>query len=205
MALHRQFPPAVPVDGAAGFTLLEVLAVVAVMAIVMAMAIPLTQRTVGSLRLQGDARGVLHVIGLAKMRAASDFTHARVHADLSTNTYWLETWQKTGTPGWITQGGVQTLSRGVAFGFADLTSPPGSLPSLAQAPACLDDSGSTVANSACIVFNSRGMPIDDTGAPTALDALFLADDTGVYGTTVSPTGMSRFWWTPAHTAIWTSQ
>jgi hypothetical protein len=139
------------------------------------------------------------------MRAASDFTHARVHADLATKTYWLETWQKTGTPGWITQGGVQTLSSGVTFGFASLTSPPGSLASLAQAPACLDDAGSPIANSACIVFNSRGMPIDDTGAPTAVDALYLADETAVYATTVSPTGMSRFWWTPAHTAAWTSQ
>src|SRR6185312_2987808 len=135
--------------GEAGFTLLEVLTVCAVMAIVMAMAVPLTRQTVGSLRLQGDARGVMHTIGLAKMRAASDFTHARVHADLSSNTYWLETWQKTGTPGWVTQGGVQTLSTGVTFGVASIaTPPPNSQAVLAQAPECLDDSGATIANSA---------------------------------------------------------
>lgn len=194
-----------PGAGETGFSLIEILAAVAVLAVVTAMAVPLTEQKISSLRVRGDARGIFDDVRLAKMRAASDFTRARIYVDLAANTYRLDTWQKTGTPGWVTQGGTATLSTGVTFGFGSLTAPPSTLASLAQAPVCEDDSGTAIANTACVIFNSRGTPIDDAGAPTALDAVFLTDGVAVYGITVSATGMSGFWWSPANTAAWTNQ
>ncbi|HVC19292.1 MAG TPA: prepilin-type N-terminal cleavage/methylation domain-containing protein [Vicinamibacterales bacterium] len=192
--------------GSAGFSLIELMAALGVLVVVTAMVIPLTQRTIGSLSLQGDARGVASYVALAKMRAAADFTHARVFVDLNDNTYHLETWQKTGTPGWVTQGGIQTLSRGVTFSVAGLTTPPpNTQTTLAQAPPCLDDTGNVIGDTACVVFDSRGTPIDTTGAPIGIDALYVTDGTAVYGTTVSATGMSRFWWSPATAPAWANQ
>ncbi|MDE3156005.1 MAG: hypothetical protein KGN76_12930 [Acidobacteriota bacterium] len=189
-----------------GFSMVEMLAVVGVLVVVTAMVVPVTQRTVESVRSGGDARGIANYIALAKMRAASDFTHARVFVDLSDNTYYMQTWQKTGTPGWVTEGGTQTLSSGVTFGFGSLAAaPPNTQGTIAQAPMCEDDTGTAIGNTACVVFNSRGVPIDDTGTPTGVDAIYLTDGTAVYGTTVSATGLTRFWWSPASAATWSNQ
>ena len=42
-----------------------------------------------------------------------------------------------------------------------------------------------IANTACIMFNSRGVPIDSTFAPTGDDALYVTDGMAVYGVTVA--------------------
>ena len=188
-----------------GFSLIEMMGVLALLLVVTAMAVPLTERAVAGARTGGNARGLADYVSLAKMRAASDFTHARVFVDLAGNTYYLQTWDKTGGS-WQTQGGQQTLSSGVSFGFGSVTSaPPNTQGTLGQAPACRDDLGTAIGNTACIVFNSRGVPIDAAGTPTGDDAIYLTDGTAVYGTTVSATGMSRFWWSPANNTAWTNQ
>jgi hypothetical protein len=46
------------------------------------------------------------------------------------------------------------------------------------------------------MFNSRGVPVDNTFAPTASDAVYVTDGSAVYGITVSATGMIRSWRTP---------
>ena len=66
---------------------------------------------------------------------------------------------------------------------------------IAQAAACTDDMGVPIGNTACLMFNSRGVPIDSTFAPT-VDALYVTDGTAVYGVTVVATGMIRLWHTP---------
>ena len=63
-----------------------------------------------------------------------------------------------------------------------------------------------VANTACVIFNSRGIPVDTTGSPTGDDAIYVTDGTAVYGITVAATGFIRTWRTNyASTPTWTLQ
>ena len=103
-----------PLRGRRGFTLIEVLAVIALMAIVAGMAIPSTTSMMRGYRLKSDAQAVNNLVALAKMRAASQFSRARVYVDLATNSFSLQTWNKT-TNSWVTDGGVGQTATGVSW------------------------------------------------------------------------------------------
>src|SRR5262249_22298364 len=162
--------------------------------------------------INGDMRDVHGAIAEAKMRAAAGFTHGRFYADLNANTFHLEVWNKTGNGGagcWQTDGDTnkactasstptKPLSLGGTFGFGT-ASAGGANPqtTLAQAPLCgkvaavSGIANGTTANTACIEFNSRGIPIDLTGKPTANDALYITDRNMVYGITLRSSGMQQ--------------
>ncbi len=75
--------------------------------------------------------------------------------------------------------------------------------SLDPAPLCRDDAGAQIASTACVVFNSRGIPIDPvTGDPEGNTAFYVSDGVTVYGVTLSATPLIRLWWSPAHSAAW---
>jgi hypothetical protein len=75
--------------------------------------------------------------------------------------------------------------------------------SLSQAPLCLqDDLVATYSNTACVMFNSRGIPVDPTGTPTPDDALYVTDGNSVTGVTVVATGLTRVWRSDASSATW---
>lgn len=190
-----------------GFSAVELLFAVSILAVVGAMAVPMTGNLLGAFRLSGDARSASNALALTKMRAASDFSQARLYVDLSVNRYHMETWQKTGTPGWIAESGSTPLASRDTFGYGIVsTPPPNTQATIALAPPCKTDAGADIANTACIVFNSRGVPVDSTGAPTAVDALYLTDNTAVYGVTISATGLVRLWRTqPQATPSWVLQ
>src|SRR5262249_33602973 len=142
-------------------------------------------------------------LSLAKMRSAAGFTRSRLFVDLSTNSYHLEIWRKTGTPGWTFDGGSGTLSSGVIFGSGIMAAaPPETQAILAMAPPCQDSSGSPIANTACIVFNSRGIPIDAAGTATGNDAIYITNGVGVYGITVSAASRVALWWSGAANTGW---
>lgn len=187
--------------------MLELVLVVSITFVVAGSAIPMMGNTLGFFRLSGDARAVSNAAAVAKMRAAAYFTQTRLFLDLGANTYRVETWQKTGTPGWVAEGGTSSLSPRDAFGFGPVTTaPPNTQATIAQAPACLDSAGQAIPGTACMVFNSRGIPVDSTGAPTAIDAVYLTDGTGVYAVTTSATGLIALWRTsPTATPAWTRQ
>ena len=96
----------------------------------------------------------------------------------------------------VTDGGTTALSTGVTFGFSAVTTaPPNTQTTIGQASQCMEDDGITaIGNTACIMFNSRGVPIDSSFAPTG-DALYITDGMMVYGVTIAPTGMLRMWHT----------
>jgi prepilin-type N-terminal cleavage/methylation domain-containing protein len=188
-----------------GYTVLEILVVVGIVGVLTIMTLPMTGRTLGDVRLRGDAQAISSSVALAKMRAASGFTRARLFVSLDSNTYFVQIWDRDASA-WVTEGGTNQTSEGVDFGFSGLGDPPpNTQAAIAQSVECLDDDQEAIAGTACIVFNSRGIPIDASGAPTGDNALYITDGVGVYATTLTATPLVRLWWSPAHSAEWVQQ
>jgi prepilin-type N-terminal cleavage/methylation domain-containing protein len=191
-------------DHEAGFSLIEMLVVLAIAGVVAAMTVPATARTLADLRMHNDARAIHNMLSLAKMRAGAKYTRERVYADVSAETFGLQKWDKTAAA-WVAEEGVETLSPNIDFSFDALGAPPPDTQgALGQAPACLaDDNLTPIANTACIVFNSRGIPIDKDGNPDGNGAFYVTDhETGVYGITISATPLVRLWWSPTANTAW---
>lgn len=188
-----------------GMSLLELLVVLAIAGIVAAIAIPVGPTAVRGYKLAGHAHAVAYQVSLAKMRAASSSTRARVHIDLAAGTYRLEALNRA-TNVWTTEGGVERLIQPIQFGFGAIGAPPPDTQSaIAQSSPCVDNAGGAIAGTSCVMFNSRGIPIDSTGAPTGDNAVYVTDGTAVNATTVSATGMAQLWWTPTRVTSWVKQ
>jgi prepilin-type N-terminal cleavage/methylation domain-containing protein len=186
-----------------GFSLVDLLVAIAIVGIVTAMAIPMADSASRGFRLQGDAQGIADMVALAKMRAAALFTRARIRADLADGSYRLEIWDKD-ADAWVQEGGTVLLSDFVTFGFGALDAPPpNTQAAIGQSPECttlgLED---PEAGTACIVFNSRGVPVDTFGAPVGGNALYITDGSAVYATTITATPLVRQWWSNSGNAIW---
>ena len=97
--LYKVRPSARASGGARGFTMVEVLVVMLILLVAAAMAIPGYGAIARYFRIAGDIRDMNGVVAQAKMRAAADFTHARVHANLNANTHSLEVWDKAANSG----------------------------------------------------------------------------------------------------------
>lgn len=182
---------------------MELLATLAIIGVVAAIAVPSTSAALSDARLRGDARGVHNSVGLAKMRAAARYTRERIYVDLTTNSHRLQYWDKE-AGAWVDEtGGSITLSSGVSFGFGSLSvAPPNTQTTIGQSPACRDNAGAVISGTACIVFNSRGIPVDASGGPTGGNAFYLTDGIATYGVTLSATPLIRLWWTPAANPNW---
>src|SRR5262249_34655978 len=97
----------------AGYSLMEIMIVVALTGVIAAIAIPMMGNSLGFFRLSGDARAISNSLALAKMRAASVFGRVRIYFDLSARSFHLETWNGA-TNQWVSDaGGVTYLSQGV--------------------------------------------------------------------------------------------
>jgi len=193
-----------------GFTMIELMLVVTGIIILSAIAIPSVTGLARSFRIAGDTRDIAAQLNVARIRAAANFTHARVYIDLTRNTFQLEVWNKAGGC-WVADsdptntcltytsgapsGTVVNLSQGDTFGFGSLTAgPTAGQTTIAQAAQCLDNSGTAITNTACIVFNSRGIPINATTlAPLASGAFYTTNGSVVDGVTVSATGSLQTW------------
>jgi type II secretory pathway pseudopilin PulG len=205
--LNHGVTPVVKSPRASGFSLIEIVVVCGIIGLIAAMSAPLFGNAIATFRLSGDARGVSNSAAVAKMRAASDFSRVRLYIDLSARTHRLQTFDKTSAVCcWITQGGTTALSSGVTFGYGVVTvPPPNTQGTIGQAPLCVDDTGADILNTACIMFNSRGVPIGNgpSFAPTGIDAIYVTDGTAVYGVTIAATGLLRNWRTlPVAIPLW---
>lgn len=191
-----------------GYSFLEILAVMSITVVVAAIAVPMSGNALGFFRLSGDARKLSNALAVTKMRAASDFSQSRLYVDKTTKQFRTETFQKLPAPGsWVTESGDTTLSAGVSLSFGALATPPANTQAaIDQAPACRDVALAVIANTSCIVFNSRGIPIDPTtGAPTTADAVYITDGSAIYGITVIATGMIQVWRSSPTVASWSKQ
>ena len=195
-----------PASISRGFSALETVFVLGITGVIAAIAVPLSGNALGYYRLSGDARSVSNALSVTKMRAAATFGRARIYVDLSAKSYHVET-QKDASSPWVADSGYNYLNSQNSFGYGVVGSPPANTQTtIGQASACLDASSHAIGNTACIIFNSRGIPIDSSGAPIGSYALYLTDGTAVYGTTLSATGMTRLWRTlPTTTPSWLLQ
>lgn len=189
-----------------GFSLAELLIVILVVGVLAAIAIPQSIAIIRNQRIRGDAHTLAGNVSVAKMRAGSDFTQARLYLDLGANSFRVDVWDQTnncwhpdeavagacanGTPG----STAVALSTGVTAGFAGAGAPPpNTTAALAQASPCTDNTRVTlVPNTACIVFNSRGCPLNSIPG-----GLYITDINTVSAVTVNASGMVQTWNTSA--------
>jgi prepilin-type N-terminal cleavage/methylation domain-containing protein len=179
----------------AGYSLVEILFVVGLIGVISAIAVPMMANALGNFKLTGDVRSVSNAVAVAKMRAASKFTRVRLYVDLTGKAHHIEWLDTTVTPNhWTAEGGTTYLSPRVSFGVGPATAPPPNTQgTIGQAAQCVNDTGANIGNTACVVFNSRGVPVNNSLAPTPDDALYLTDGTAIYTVTVAATGMMRTW------------
>jgi Tfp pilus assembly protein FimT len=191
-----------------GYSLIDILMVVALVAVICGVAVPVTGNAVAGQKFKGDSQTLTNLVALAKMRASATFTRARVRANLDANTYVLERWDKPSNQ-WVQEGGISQLSRGVTFGFGTVSIPPPNTQSQINfSPECRTGvtAGSTViSGSACVIFNSRGIPVDADGASFGGHALYLTNGNAVSATTVTATPRIRRWWTWLTAPSWKEQ
>jgi prepilin-type N-terminal cleavage/methylation domain-containing protein len=192
-----------------GFSLIETMLVLGVMGVIAAIAVPMVGNNLAYYRLSGDARSNANAASLAKMRAASVFGHERLYVDITARTYRLETWDKA-TSTWIADGAASALSQRVTYSFGVVgAAPPNTQAAIAQPPLCKSNAVIPVdiANTACIIFNSRGLPIDNaTPGQPFVYGLYVTDGSAIYGITVSATGTVRMWKTqPLAAPTWVLQ
>ena len=177
-----------------GYTAIELLVALAIVGSLAAMSVPFSMSMVDDYRLSGNAHDLSNGVALTKMSAAAEFTRARLYVNLTTGRYHIDAWRKTGVPGWQAEGGDSLLTDGNTFGAGALrVPPPNTTAAIAQPAACRTDAGVAIANTACVIFNSRGLSVDDGGAPATMKVFYLAGPTAVYALGVSGTGQQQLW------------
>lgn len=178
----------------AGFSAVELLIAVAIVGSIAALAAPISGNMIEDIRLRGDAQGLSSAVAFTKMTGAARFTRARLRVNQAAGTYQVESWQSTGTPGWVLEGGVQQLSTGGQFGAGPVTTPPpNSQAVFGQPAACLNDEGDVIAGTSCVIYNSRGLPITAAGAPITTQVVYMRGPTGVFAIVVGATGQMQVW------------
>jgi prepilin-type N-terminal cleavage/methylation domain-containing protein len=189
-----------------GYSLIEMMGALGLIGVLAAFIVPITDTSIRSSRLRADAGVVRNLVGLAKMRASAQFTRARVYADLTAGSYVLQIWDKTSAR-WVDEGGLTRLSPDVSFGFGALSEPPPNTQvNIAQSPECTGGltSAGAIDNTACVTFNSRGLPVDADGNLFPRHALYMIGTDGVFATTITTTPLIRFWSSPLlEDPVWT--
>jgi prepilin-type N-terminal cleavage/methylation domain-containing protein len=189
---------------ASGFSLIELMCTMVLLVTLAAFVLPFTRTTLSAMNLSSDARNLASATALAKMRAAAEFSKARVYVNLGAKSFWVERWQKTAPIGWVSEGVVTSLASNVNFSFAGATTPPpNTQAAIGQATGCLDNAGVAIAGTACIVFNSRGVPVDSLNVPTPNGAFYVSAAQTIYGVTAGAGGLIQLWQNNIISNTWT--
>lgn len=171
---------------ARGFSLMQLLVVVAIFVVVAGIAAPHLLTSVQPVRIRNDANALANLVVMARMRASTEFAHVEVLCTTNvTPAYCVLESSAFPNPTTFTANSEPQkiyLSSGVSFGIPSTLT--GYLPNQSSAAYQGDAAENTpsVTTTPIIPFNSRGLPVDQaTGlAMTADYALYLTDVTGHY-------------------------
>lgn len=191
--------PCLQACGMRGFTMIELLMVVAVLAIIAAMAIPSYMNYLRNYRVRNDANNIVGLTTIARMRAGANLSRAAVSCDSSVSpivcTVYTLQYASSGTSctlsTWTQEPQQYTFSGTVKFGIpAGVTN--GVMGQATSAPTQVY-SGSGQTNPYVIYFNSRGWPIDCNGNAISQYALYLQDQPGIFSVAVGidPSGRGQ--------------
>jgi type II secretory pathway pseudopilin PulG len=190
-----------------GFSAVELLFVVAIIGGMAAIGVPISNAIIDDVKLKGDAQTLSAAVARTKMASSAKFTHSRLRVNLNTGTHRVEVWERTGAPGWVAGDDEVRLSDRAQFGFGLVAAPPPNTQAvIAQAPPCRDNDAVPIPNTACVIFNSRGMSITPEGPVAPTQGFYLIGTAGVFAVIVGPTGQLQVWRThPAPGSVWRQQ
>lgn len=176
-----------------GFSLLEILVVIAIVGIIAAFALPSALTFVKGYRLHANASAIAAQLNVTRFRATSQYTPYRLSIDTSAGT---SSRQRLSTSYASPQSEESLpLDRGVRFLSAcPVSAKPGTIGS------------SVTAASAAVYFNTRGLPVDSGGITYNNNVIYLANDNNLYdAVTVSLGGKVTIWNYNAGTSAWVSR
>jgi Tfp pilus assembly protein FimT len=164
-----------------GFSLVELTLIVGVSVVLMAISIPVLSSSMRDMQLASDARKIATSLAVARMSATAHMTHCRLLFDLDGNDWRLERLNRS-TGQFELQQADNALSSeiatsGIAFKSNSSTAPP----------------GFPTASSTAITFNSRGIPIDGAGVPSADNIIYLSKGDADFAVSVSLAGKVQLW------------
>lgn len=169
-----------------GFSTVELVIAVGIFLVMSAVAIPNSLRMLQSYRAGSSVRSIASQLALAKMLAAQDFTQTQVSCNFATNSCQLQACTTKGVNTCTAftsdthEGSSLILPQGLNFGFGSASTPAGTQ--------------TAIGNTTPVVFNSRGIPVDNTNAATGNDALYVTDQAGdTYAVTVYASGKIALW------------
>jgi len=164
-----------------GFSLTELLVVLALVAMVAGFAVPTVSTSMRSWQLASDARNIASTLTYAKISSMSQMTHFQLSFNLGANQWSVSKYNR-GTAAYEVEGSTNGLAHGLANNGITFRSTSSSAPS-----------GFGTSSSTSITFNSRGIPVDATGRPTANNVVYISDASDNYAITVSLSGRVQLW------------
>jgi Tfp pilus assembly protein FimT len=146
--------------------------------IVSAFAIPSLSSAMRGMQLSGDARNIASALSYAKLSAASQMRRFRVSFTLGENRWEVQRFNATSNE---FESDLEGSSLSTESGIEFKTTSSAAL------------TGYPSGSSSVVTFNSRGLPIDDAGVPTASNVVYISKDDSDFAVSVSLTGKVQVW------------
>jgi prepilin-type N-terminal cleavage/methylation domain-containing protein len=177
-----------------GFSMLELLIVIAIIGIIAAFALPSAINFVKAYKLHADASAIGSQLNVTRFRATSQYTPYRLHVSTSAGLFRMDRLSTDYTSSSYTE-----ISLGLSQGDSFLTSCP-----VSAKPGTLDSSFTGASTD--IYFNTRGLPVDSSKTPTNNNVIYLKNQNNLYDAiTVSLGGRITVWGYSTRTSTWVAR